>query len=196
MSTAIRRQHAVTSNPCAKCPFRKDVPIYLRADRRQEIADAIFDGGDFSCHATVSYWEDDDGECADTTDARICAGAVKALELCGGSMQMMRIAERLGGVREGHHPADSEVEVWDLNDWMVIPEGATADTEVPDILTCETVGPYCLAPAGYLTLSGAAKVGTEEADDECAECGSPTCPNCLAEDGRCGNCADDEDDWR
>lgn len=64
--------------PCAKCPFRYDVPGYLK--RAEEIADAVYGlQQTFSCHATVDY----DDDCADgedgfhfpSEDEQHCAGA-------------------------------------------------------------------------------------------------------------------------
>lgn len=88
----------MTRTPCAKCPFRKDVPSYLRFGRRVEIAQALLSGGSFHCHNTVDYsQEDDEGETiADTSDALLCAGAERSLAAAGTSSQMGRIAERLG----------------------------------------------------------------------------------------------------
>ena len=34
----------VLKAPCAKCPFRSDVPIYLRAGRREDIARGLHRG--------------------------------------------------------------------------------------------------------------------------------------------------------
>lgn len=35
--------------PCPNCPFRTDVPPYLRGARAEEIARSIANGSDFRC---------------------------------------------------------------------------------------------------------------------------------------------------
>lgn len=192
---------AITPTPCSHCPFRKDVPIYLRLDRREEIADSLFDGFDFPCHATVKQMEDADGEdWQDTSDSKTCAGAAKALMAAGGTTQLMRISERLG-MADLDRTAARGAEVWDLCDWVRLAEGSTGEApewEVGDedgVNTCNTVGPYCTAPAGYMTGSGAAKHGTDEAELECPSCGDFVCEECADDEGVCGNCrAWDEDE--
>lgn len=191
---------AITVAPCQHCPFRKDVPIYLRLGRRAEIADSLFDGMDFPCHATVRQMEDDDGEAwQDTDGAKTCAGAAKALMAAGGTTQWMRISERLG-MADLDRTAEAGAEVWDLGDWVRLAEGATGAEptwEVGDedgVRTCSVVDGDCLAPAGYLTASGAAKHGTEEADGECPVCEEPVCSNCADDQGRCSMCTEDDED--
>lgn len=200
MSTQQRR--AITAAPCAKCPFRRDVPIYLRADRRAEITDALADGASFPCHQTVRWNEDDDGEeWADVEDGVECAGAQKALMDAGGSGQLARIAERLG-MADLDQLAERGADVWSLNDWARLAEGSTGDNptwEVGDadgVSTCNTVNAGCLAPAGTLTPSGAVLEGREEADGECPTCGEGVCSNCADSAGRCSMCTEepDEDD--
>lgn len=190
--------NAITAAPCAKCPFRKDVPIYLRRERREEIAHALNNGGDFSCHATVNYVEDDDGESyGDTSEATTCAGAAKALMLAGGTTQLMRVAERLG-LADLDRTAERGAEVWSLTEWPLLAEGATGDNpeydEDAEVETCGTVNAGCLAPAGYLGAGGGVLYGTEAADEECVECGEAVCSNCISEQGHCGFCAEYEDE--
>jgi hypothetical protein len=69
--------------PCAKCPFRRDVPGYLRPGRVAEIATGL-ERGTFDCHM------------APKNNPQHCAGALILLEKKGQPSQMMRIAERLG----------------------------------------------------------------------------------------------------
>lgn len=84
------------TSPCAKCPFRTDVPGYLRRARAREIATTLTRYQQtFTCHATVDY-ETGEGEGVDTPDSQHCAGAMIMLEHMGQPNQMMRIAERLG----------------------------------------------------------------------------------------------------
>lgn len=176
------------------------MPIYLRRDRRVEIAQSLVDGVDFPCHATVNYdvdWEDPDGfPEADTADAVMCAGAAKAILLDGGSTQMMRIAERLG-MADLDAVENHKVDVWPLLQWQTLAEGATADNPIEDdeeVETCNTVGENCLAPAGYLGANGGIAYGTEAADLECPGCGEAVCSECADDKGRCGWCAEQEED--
>lgn len=186
---------AVTLSPCGKCPFRKDVPIYLLPDRREEIADEILAGRDFPCHATVD-WDDDDeeGPVPVLSGSMTCAGAVKAVDSAGGSMQLVRIAERLG-MADVDRTLDSSVEVWDLEDWPRLAMGSTGDApvwEVGDengVETCGTVTEDCLAPAGFLMGSGGVQHGMVAADGECVECGDPLCSACADDEGCCGMCS-------
>lgn len=187
-------KQVIAGVPCAKCPFRKDVPIYLRRARRQDIADSMNAGQDFLCHATVDYdGEDDEGEAqADTTDAQICAGAAKAAMASGGTTQMMRIAERLG-MADLDRTAQRGADVWSLDEWVRLAEGATGENpewEIDeDIETCNTVDDGCLAPAGFMGMGGAVIRGTEAADLRCSECEEAVCSNCAV-DGLCGVCRD------
>lgn len=195
---------AVAYSPCAKCPFRKDVPIYLNIERRQQIVEDVTDGAPFWCHQSVEFYEDEDGyDEPDTTDSVECAGAVKALLQSGGSSQMSRISQRLG-MADLDKTETSPVEVWRLDDWNRLAMEATGDKPVWEIgdedgvRTCVYVGPNCTAPAGYLTASGAAVHGLEEAEYECEGCGEPVCEGCIRSDGCCGFCSEvegDEEDY-
>jgi Family of unknown function (DUF6283) len=66
--------------PCAHCPFRTDIPGYLRTARAQEIAESLLDDdwGWFACHETTEHVETDDG-----FDDRV---AVETSEHCAGAM--------------------------------------------------------------------------------------------------------------
>jgi hypothetical protein len=187
----------VTGRPCARCPFRQDVPISLRQDRRVEIAHALMNDGDFPCHETTVDDDDEEGSARrSTSDSLACAGAVKALALAGGTGQTMRIAERLGMVdldRVESHGAD----VWDLSDWVLLAEGATGDDPIKEdeeVETCNTVDSNCLAPAGFMGSNGGIVRGTVAADGECPGCGEPVCSECADDEGMCGNCHEDKED--
>lgn len=184
---------AVPAAPCSNCPFRKDVPIYLHRERRYEIAQSIIDGHDFSCHKTVDYDVEDDEE-PNTADSKICAGAAKSILLQGGTTQMMRIAERLG-MADLDRTEDSAVEVWSLDEWTEIEEGSTGDNriEAEPIETCTTCGPGCIAPAGFLGAGGGVVRGSEEATEQCKECGDPVCEVCISENGMCDFCLEYEE---
>lgn len=188
----------IVAAPCGKCPFRTDVPIYLRAERREQIARSLLvDGADFHCHEHTVY--DDESEQMEVgVDSPMCAGAAKALLNRGGSTNTMRVVERLGMV-DLDRIRSQGAEVWDLDVWPKVPERETAETwdasEAEEVRTCETVDSGCLAPAGYLGEGGVIR-GTESADGECAECGDPLCSNCADEEGLCGSCREwgDDDD--
>lgn len=85
--------------PCDTCPFRHDVPGFLRNERAEEIAGALFDLDEcFPCHKTVEFDErddDNDAEGQSFTAGQHCAGAMILLERYGRGNQLMRIAERL-----------------------------------------------------------------------------------------------------
>lgn len=74
------------TKPCKECPFRTDRPGYLRADRVEEITDALLGGQTFQCHKTIRAGVED----------QHCAGALVFLEANERPNQMMRIMERLG----------------------------------------------------------------------------------------------------
>lgn len=176
--------------PCKTCPFRKDKPFYLAPGRRREIAEALQGGDTFYCHDTVQY-DDDLEDPPDVHGSQHCAGAAKSIMLSGGTTQMMRIDERLGGIRldelEKRGP-----EVWPLDEWQKLnPEGTELEEE--DILTCVNCDSGCLAPAGTIGSGGAILSGTESADGECAECGEPLCSNCADDQGFCYSCSEEED---
>jgi hypothetical protein len=80
------------TTPCSNCPFRTDIPPFLRPGRVAEIRRGLV-RGEFPCHKTVEH--NGDGE-PDTSRSVHCAGALILLEKTGKSSQMMRIAERLG----------------------------------------------------------------------------------------------------
>lgn len=184
----------VLKAPCGKCPFRSDVPIYLRAGRREDIAMKIRGGGHFPCHEHV---ERDDEGAALGFGGPECAGARKSIMAAGGSTQMQRIEERLGM----HDPDALEaqkVPVWSLDVWPRVPEGETAETWDPEeaegVRTCQTVNDGCLAPAGYLS-GGEVVLGSVEADGECVTCEEPLCSNCADADGNCHMCTELEEEW-
>ena len=194
MTAPTRTTRAISAAPCAHCPFRKDVPIYLRQDRREEIADTIRRGSWFPCHETTS--DDGEGDLYAGADAVECAGSAKAIMADGGTTQTMRIAERLGMV-DLDTVETKGPDCWSLNEWVRLAEGATGDSpewEIEDeILTCCTVGPDCLAPAGFLSASGAIEDGLVAADGECAACGEGLCSNCADDEGMCSMCSEEDD---
>lgn len=83
--------------PCGNCPFRTDITFYLRAERVDEICEAlVVDQRTFSCHKTTEHGcRDGDGHVG--PKEQHCAGALIMLEKMDRPNQMMRIMERLGG---------------------------------------------------------------------------------------------------
>lgn len=175
----------VLKAPCAKCPFRSDVPIYLRAGRREDIARSLHRGEHFTCHEHTGPECDRHGP--------ECVGARKAIALDGGSTQMGRIEERLGMV-DLDELAERGADVWPLSTWPLVPEGETAATwdldDAEDVEPCTTSNPGCLAPAGWLE-GGSVVRGTTSADGECPTCGEPVCSECADGNGRCESCSDE-----
>lgn len=85
------------TRPCAKCPFRSDIPSYISPARVREI-EYTLDRGEFPCHETCDYdHEDEDGMPfgRETEQSQHCAGALILLEKEERPSQMMRIMERL-----------------------------------------------------------------------------------------------------
>lgn len=102
------------TTPCAKCPFRTNIPAYLRAERVEEIRAGLV-RGEFPCHNTTESREDDEGydTRVETKDSIHCAGALILLEKIQEPSQMMRIAERLGMYDASQLDMDAPV----FDDW-------------------------------------------------------------------------------
>jgi len=96
--------------PCAKCPFRADIPAYLTRGRVDELRRELLEQDKtFACHQTVDYaamaevaLDDDDDEAAAYAaiphgEEQHCAGAAILLEKYDRPNQMMRWIARIGG---------------------------------------------------------------------------------------------------
>lgn len=60
--------------PCAHCPFRRDVRPFLHPARAEEIAGlALNPYSDFHCHKTIEH-DDETGEGISTSTSLTCAG--------------------------------------------------------------------------------------------------------------------------
>jgi len=154
--------------PCALCPFRRDVPVYLRVDRRRGIVESLREGAAFWCHKTVDYDTDDEPSVA---GAQECAGAVKMLQSAGGSTQLSRIAERLGA----RIPDETTgAAVWTVDEFQHVPEGA--------VDSGDSDGEY--APGAYQPPTA------ETCSVSGSGCGDPVCEACADDDGRCQWCSD------
>lgn len=175
--------------PCKKCPFRTDVPPYLRPERVQQIATDVQNGAPFWCHETTVPDENDDGgtEMTRGPETSVCAGSIILMEKQETPNQHLRIAERLGMYDRERMHLDSPVHA----SWYEMQQHF-ADPE-EDGQTCEVVAGGCEAPAGYM-IGGAVVAGTEFVDGECTECGRPACDSCLTESGRCVECVEEDED--
>lgn len=177
--------------PCPKCPFRTDVPPYLRPDRAQEIARSVQSGGEFFCHETTVPDPDDDAEMIENEGSMVCAGSLILMEKARTPNQMMRIAQRIGMYDPERLDLTAPVPgSWSEWQHRFVPE------EDEDREPCGIVGPDCEAPAGWATGGGIVENTESYADDECPSCGIPMCGACQMQDGGgmrvCLNCAEEE----
>jgi len=83
---------------CDNCPFLRTQVSMLRPARKREIAGALRRGGEFPCHKTLDYENDNGG--ARTPGTTFCGGALATMDNQGGNgcmeNQMVRISARLG----------------------------------------------------------------------------------------------------
>jgi hypothetical protein len=187
MGTTTR---VIAARPCAKCPFlakyRGELD-YLHPARRPEIMRSVHGGSTFACHETTTYDEETE-EMIQTSESLPCAGLALVVLRAGfeppGSL---KFAERLGMFdAQAFLDSNANVETWTH-------EQATGLDTDEEIETCNTVGPYCLAPAGYME-GGAVIRGMDAADGECPACGEAVCSECADEEGLCGTCTETEED--
>lgn len=179
--------------PCAKCPFRSDVPGYLRRARAQEIAEALARGGEFACHeTTVPDSDDPESGLTEGPGSKHCAGALIVMEREGQPGQMMRIAERVGEYDPAALDMGAPV-VRSLYDFVRHHGEDEADAFEDEEECCNTVGPDCEAPAGILV--GGAVLPAERTGElhECPGCGEFVCSACSNEEGKCERCAEYDD---
>lgn len=176
--------------PCPNCPFRTDIPGYLREDRAREIAASLAGGAEFPCHKTTVPDPDDDGQNMATSDSQFCAGALIVLEHMGQPNQMMRIAERFGVYQPAKLDKETPV-AYSLTEFVSHHAGRNIAEELEEGDTCAVVDAGCLAPAGYM-VGGVVQRGTEFVDSYCTCCGEPACENCMEEDV-CNRCKEWED---
>lgn len=177
------------ATPCDNCPFRTDVDPYLTRERVQEIISGLAEGGSFSCHKTVDYDADDDGEGGgqNVATTQQCAGAEILLAHQGTSTQMGRIAERLGMPVA---TLDMDAPVFRNAFAMADHHGGGPEREH---VTCKSVEYGCTAPAGVM-VGGVAMPpeDPEDAEHVCPHCDEPVCDNCavdVAGKPHCTDCA-------
>ena len=109
----------ITPRPCDSCPFRVEPYFELAPGRRAEIAQSLRDENVFHCHKQVDY--DDEGG---YTVGQVCAGAVKSALLSEVNNWMHRLAMATDDLLIDEVLATG-AEVWPLDSWTEIGEGAT-----------------------------------------------------------------------
>jgi hypothetical protein len=85
--------------PCPDCPFRTDIPGYLRGCRARDIIDTLLadDWQTFPCHKTTTEEEGEDGgPVISTANAQQCAGSLLLLHTLGHINVPTRLALRSG----------------------------------------------------------------------------------------------------
>lgn len=188
--------------PCGHCPFRTDVPGYLRRSRAVEIAQGIASGSIFPCHETTADAVDDDGNeiRVQVDTSQFCAGAVIAMEKMGQPNQALRMAERFGmydqATMDMNAPVVSSfVEFVDhhAQSTETLIEQCRTEEEDGEYLDdcCSVVNGGCEAPAGYMMGGTAVPADNEDVElHACPECGATVCLSCSDDDGVCDNCVE------
>lgn len=162
----------VTRQPCANCPFRdNDLRASLGRERRAEIAQSLEAGDNFHCHATIDYSSGEDEGYVDPHGSLSCSGAIAVLNRGGGSTQLQRIAERLGG-QQATDPGTELVPYADLEHW--VGTGESLGTGEP----CSVCGPSCEHPAGWGAGGGVSTNYVADAPHQCWGCAEPVCDAC------------------
>lgn len=178
--------------PCPHCPFRTDVPGFLRRERARQIATDVANGSIFYCHQTTEEVEEEDGDSGEmvgTPNSSFCAGALILMEKAEVPNQAMRTAERLGI----YDPARMETEVPVHGSFLSF-IAHHGEPETDERECCHIANDGCEAPAGYMVGGHAIDVDPEEVGetDECPSCGEPTCASCMVGEV-CFYCADGDD---
>lgn len=165
------------SKPCKDCPFRTDVPGYLRRDRAQEIAREIARGSTFPCHKTTVPDPEDESARMATQTSQMCAGAIIVMEHEDAPNQMLRIAERIG--LYDRRKMDMNAPVHRSFAAFIRHHGDGDDWESAE--PCSICGDGCEAPAGW--MEGGVVVTNEDIDPSvmtvCPECEQPVCETCA-----------------
>lgn len=178
--------------PCPHCPFRTDIPGYLRPERARQIARDVASGAEFPCHQTTEH--DDDGDAHAVADSQMCAGATIAMMKGGGPNQILRIAERVG--MWDPEKMDLDAPVGSLLDMCRNHEDPEEEQE-----PCHISDYGCLAPAGYLVDGQVVTADAEGETFSCYSCGEYVCESCSemrTEDGNdvivCASCVEWENE--
>lgn len=186
--------------PCAHCPFRTDVPGYLRRSRAVEIAQAIAGGSIFPCHETTADAVDEEGNDirVQVDTSQFCAGAVITMEKMGQPNQALRMAERLGIYDHASLDMDAPV-VGSFVEFVdhhteraaLIVEPGVDEDEVFLDNCCSVVDAGCEAPAGYMMGGTAVPADNEGVElHACPECGCTVCASCSDDEDFCADCAE------
>lgn len=189
MSATARATFALR-RPCAKCPFRADVPGYLRRKRAQDIATSIAGGAIFYCHQTT---EEVDDELVGTERSSFCAGALILMEKAEAPNQAMRTAERLGLYDPERMDTTAPVHASFVE--FVRHHGDDEDTSEEVRESCSVANHGCEAPAGMLVGGHAIETDPDDMGEvhPCPSCGDPVCDSCSNEDGECAYCGGEDD---
>lgn len=181
--------------PCKKCPFRTDVPGYLRRARAAEIARSLADGAIFPCHeTTVEVEDDEEGSRVATSESQFCAGALICIEHQEVSNQATRMAERLGlydasglDLAAPVHKSFVDFVAHHGED-----EFATDDDDECEETVCSVVEMGCQAPAGYMINGMVIPPDDEDTGPvhPCPDCGNAVCEACSDDEGRCSYCVE------
>lgn len=180
--------------PCPHCPFRKDIPGFLRRERASGIARDIANGSTFACHETTVPDEWDEGELVADENSQFCAGALLVMEKSELPNQIVRISERLGV----YDPArlDMAAPVHDSFAAFVYHHGGTEERDDEIDECCSVVEHGCEAPAGYMVNGVAVPAEPEGEVHICESCGQPVCDNCSDDNGICLNCSEENERLR
>jgi hypothetical protein len=173
----------VLKRPCANCPFRTDIPGFLRRGRAVEIAEGIAGGALFACHKTTG-WDDEAEMLVEMDSSKVCAGSLIVQERQGQVGQMLRIAERLNV----YDPTRLDMEAPVARSLVEFVEHHAGEDAEP----CAIVEDGCLAPAGLLVGGMVVPAEREGEVHECPSCGSWVCDACSNETGTCSYCAEVE----
>lgn len=173
--------------PCGKCPFRTDVPGYLRRERAAQIARDLVGGASFACHETTEVVEDEDGyeDRVATEGSQHCAGALILMEHEEAPNQDMRIAERLGLYDASKLDMAAPVH----RSFIAFVNHHGEDEEEEDDC-CSVVNGDCEAPAGLLVNGSVVPAERTGEVHSCPQCGESVCGACSVPDGRCDYCAE------
>lgn len=172
--------------PCPKCPFRTDIPGYLRPERCTEIAESLARGAEFPCHETTVEIEAEDGnDRAPTADSQFCAGALLLMEAAETPNQIMRVAERIG--RYDPEKMDRSAPV--ARSFIEFRQHHAAEEEAePEC--CSVANADCEAPAGYMMDGMVVPAEATGEVHECPACGEPVCGACCDAEGVCFYCVE------
>ena len=170
--------------PCPHCPFRTDIPGYLRPERAIEISQSLARGAPFPCHQTTVDADDDEGNLVATANSQFCAGALLVMEHMEQPNQIVRFAERLGMYDACRLDRTAPV-ARTLHEFAAHHGGGEEEQEC-----CSVVNQNCEAPAGMLLDGMIVPVEATGETFPCPECGEPVCGACSNDEGVCAYCSE------